>query len=346
MPTIVQESADTPNGTPVTLTGVVAGNALVVLLWQTSSAVRDYTISDDQSGVWVDAGIEAGGRHAFAGHSLDHPGGDVAVNVTDSGGGTGATYRVFEVSGVDEVDVVLTTLSIETNVNTFDVFGSVGVDVAANSIQFMVGARNADASPHGAVGFTEELDEARAFAYSRIDASGTTGLKGTVTSNQSRNVAAVGFSLRQAAGGGGGTTFTETHTFSAAGTAAANLVFTKIIAATPSATGTTAFSQQAVIGITSSMAATGTATLSKIMTAVRGLGVSATGTVALARKVSKFVAVNATGSVTTLVGTLSEQAHSFTATATAAFSKAFIAASTRVKAAFIGMRRMFPWSSS
>lgn len=203
-PIVVQVSADTASGTGVLMTGVTAGNALVVLLQNSSTDVRSWQTSDNVEGAWSnELNLVAGGsRRIYAAYFLNHTGGNVTVTTSVTSATERGTYQVLEVSGVDTFDTDIGWVSYDTtgtNVNPALPF-TPAINTPNASVTFLTLVNNATvgAALHtfGEAGWVEVNDATQKLSGYRIDATGATGITGSVTQSTARETGAIGFTLK------------------------------------------------------------------------------------------------------------------------------------------------------
>lgn len=193
----------------VTLTGVTAGNAIVVMVLQAGLQNRTYSSTSDNDGApddWVQQAGALGsgvGLQIAAGYWLDVAGGTTQISVTANASAS-AYIEVFEVSATD-LDVDFVTQDWE-NLSTADLAGAGTVPVAAESIIFMAWQPSA-AATITATGYTATDVEGvgNDEVWYKINTSSIADENGTISESAgTREGPSVFFSLKNVSGGGGG----------------------------------------------------------------------------------------------------------------------------------------------
>src|SRR5690606_7704826 len=112
--------ASSVGSTSLSLTGVAAGNAVIVVIVQTSADNRTYAVSDDVAGAYSNDKFYQGttNRRVSIQSFRNHAGGDIAITVTPSGSSTFSAVAI-EVSGLDNTATPITgEFSDAGNLNT------------------------------------------------------------------------------------------------------------------------------------------------------------------------------------------------------------------------------------
>lgn len=186
---------------------VTAGNALVVLASQPSSAVRTYSTSDDNSNTWNGGAQQAtnGNAIAYCDYALNANSGGTVVTV---GAGASVTFyaTLYEVSGSTLVEDVAPVGNADNTAsdNAYPGFNP-AVNIAAESATFVAGVHGATAGNLTPDSGTNDYSSTTVIHYHEVrTSSASSQSQGWSGDGTLRWSAASGFSLKNT--GGGGTT--------------------------------------------------------------------------------------------------------------------------------------------
>ena len=209
-PAIVQEIGpfSASDDDTQTLTGVVAGNTLVVLITYHGTASRDLSVSDDVDGAWsnfIEQQLVSTQQAACVGYYLDVTGGDtdITVDITASGNFYWMAFEVENAGAADAVGTDGINGEAEDSTNSFDVLDP-AADFATDSIAFACTQQNTSGGNTIPSGWTDEGSGFNSKFASKIFAAGASSESVTFTGSSNRNWAGALLVLKDAGGGGGG----------------------------------------------------------------------------------------------------------------------------------------------
>lgn len=189
-----------------TITGVTAGNSLVILWTQHGTSSRTYVISDDVNGSWtniLEQNQVGSNRSAGAGYYLNAGAGNTAITI-DVSSSVNFYWMVFEVADAGEADAVGTNglnSEAQDSTNAFAVLNP-AEDLATDSIAFACVQPNTSSGLTVPTGWTDEGDGFNSKFASEIFPSGSVSESVIFTGTSNRNYAGAIVALRDAGGGG------------------------------------------------------------------------------------------------------------------------------------------------
>ncbi len=142
---VVQVSA--VGSTSLSLTGVAAGNTVIVLIAQYSADNRTYSVSDDVVGAYTNDKFFQGStaRRVSFQSFRNHPGGNITISVTPSASSQFVAAAI-EVSGLDDAATPITgEFSDAGNTNTHHCAAVGEIDTSGAALILIAGALNSQA---------------------------------------------------------------------------------------------------------------------------------------------------------------------------------------------------------